>query len=258
MTLNPRLQSITDLTELSEVYHMKENYTQCKFSFIDDKANAYFGTAPVTKKDLTLESIMASLARIPDEEIYPVRPEGLIVADREKLESEDFYIKRPGLLDYELVSGEDALAQLLLQEGRNLECIRRHPHPSLASYHGCVMKGDRIAGLVLSRFLVTLEDRVHQTEKPLDKEAVMEMVTYGVQHLHTQGLAHNDLNPNNVMLNEQDSPVIIDFGSTKPFGEKLISAGTEGWVEEDFDQSAAKNDEVALRLIREWLDGQLS
>lgn len=77
-----------------------------------------------------------------------------------------------------------------------------------------------------------------------------------VEHLHSIGLAHNDLNPFNIMMDKYGLPVLIDYGSCQPFGEDLITAGTPGWYDEDFTRSAARNDEVALEKIRTWLKEQ--
>lgn len=54
---------------------------------------------------------------------------------------------------------------------------------------------------------------------------------YAVEHIH------NDLNLSNIALNEKDEPIVIDWGSSKRFGERLISGGTPDWIDESFDVS---------------------
>ena len=75
-----------------------------------------------------------------------------------------------------------------------------------------------------------------------------------VSHLHSLGLAHNDLNPSNVVLDKSNEPILIDFGSCRPFGRELVSTGTPGWVDEDFTTSEKEHDLKALPKIRKWLD----
>ena len=73
----------------------------------------------------------------------------------------------------------------------------------------------------------------------------------GVRHLHFRGLAHNDLSPNNIMVNHGDTPIIIDLGSCRPFGQKLLTTGTVGWIDEDYSNiSDERHDESAVRRIR--------
>lgn len=57
----------------------------------------------------------------------------------------------------------------------------------------------------------------------------------GVSHLHSLGVAHNDLNPRNILLDENDRPVIFDLGSCKAFGEKLTEGGIPKW-NDGFDE----------------------
>ncbi len=82
----------------------------------------------------------------------------------------------------------------------------------------------------------------------------MKKIISAVCYLHSLGLAHNDLTPMNIMVDKCNNPIIIDFGSCQPFGSILITAGTPGWIHEDFTISAQKHDESALDKIRRWLE----
>ncbi|KAF1936815.1 hypothetical protein EJ02DRAFT_479058 [Clathrospora elynae] len=84
----------------------------------------------------------------------------------------------------------------------------------------------------------------------------MSKITSAVSHIHTLELAHNDLTPMNIMVDEYDTPFIIDFGSCQPFGCELITAGTPGWIDEDFAHSAQDHDDFALIKLRTWLETQ--
>lgn len=82
----------------------------------------------------------------------------------------------------------------------------------------------------------------------------MRKITSVVYHLHSLGLAHNDLMPLNIIIDSGNDPIIIDFGSCRPFGSTLITGGTSGWMDEDFTISAQEHDESALDKIRIWLE----
>lgn len=80
----------------------------------------------------------------------------------------------------------------------------------------------------------------------------------GVDQLHYHGLAHNDLNPSNILLTKDDRAIIIDFDSCKRFGEPVVDSGTpgcieEGTLDEEIRISTPHNDEVALAIIKSWL-----
>ncbi len=81
----------------------------------------------------------------------------------------------------------------------------------------------------------------------------LEGIQAGLAHVHSLGLAHNDLNPWNIMLDEQDRPVIIDMGSCKPLGEKLHEMGTPDWNDGFVEVSSKENDDIGLQKITEWL-----
>ncbi|KAK4043557.1 protein kinase [Parachaetomium inaequale] len=91
----------------------------------------------------------------------------------------------------------------------------------------------------------------------IDKDRILSGLSAALDHLHALGLAHNDVNPANVMLAHGGEPVLIDFGSCEPFGERLLSAGTPGWcrAREQAFASDKANDEYGLGLMGPWLDG---
>jgi serine/threonine protein kinase len=111
--------------------------------------------------------------------------------------------------------------------------LRRHPHPSIARYHGCVIDGHRrISGLCFARYARTLraaaEDAAWRRRHGDSCRAAIES---GVRHLHGLVLVHNDLSPDNVMLDADDRPVIIDFDSCQRVGDNIgPKGGTSDWT----------------------------
>lgn len=47
----------------------------------------------------------------------------------------------------------------------------------------------------------------------------MKTIEDGVAHLHSLGLAHNDLKPSNVMVDRHGKAVLIYFGGSAEFGK---------------------------------------
>ena len=49
----------------------------------------------------------------------------------------------------------------------------------------------------------------------------LEDILKGIRHLHSLGLVHNDINPANIMLDNNGTAVLIDFDSCRRVGESL-------------------------------------
>ena len=88
----------------------------------------------------------------------------------------------------------------------------------------------------------------------LDKAEFIKALQSAVEYIHSLGLAHNDINPDNIMVAEDGTtPILIDFGSCALFGGPLQSLGTEGWYEKLFFTSEKEHDEFALKKMEAWI-----
>ncbi|CRK44230.1 hypothetical protein BN1723_000916 [Verticillium longisporum] len=84
----------------------------------------------------------------------------------------------------------------------------------------------------------------------------LDSIEQGLRHLHSLGFIHNDLNPANIMITEEDIPVIIDFDSATAPGASLQNVKrTHGWFDHRIVVSQQSNDLDALAEIRTWLTG---
>ncbi|KAK7990364.1 hypothetical protein PG990_014644 [Apiospora arundinis] len=141
----------------------------------------------------------------------------------------------------------------MVTEIRACEILKDRPHPNIASYLGCLIKDGKVRGLCFVKYTMTLTQRLRMP-KPLDSHRCLQGIREGVKHLHQQGLIHDDLNPANIIVDEDDNPIIIDFDSCKREGEKLgLKAGTEGWTLDASQTAAPENDLYALERIEEYL-----
>jgi serine/threonine protein kinase len=166
---------------------------------------------------------------------------------------EGTYIKQPKLTTYYNSEDQNVLVDLLLQEVYVLEHLKCHPHPNIGQYRGCVMNRGHIVGNALKRYYQTLERRVKDGRK-FDGNLRSESVSSAIQHLHSLGYAHNDLNPTNITVDQEDKPFLIDFGSCQPFGEDLITTGTRGWMEDEWSMTSKKpQGKFFLDRLRSWL-----
>ena len=257
----PRVKSVRDLSPLYEAFSEEDDehgnpvFLYSSFGFITDEYIVYFGKSKLGKYNLTPKDIKESLKLIPEDDVYPVAPSNITTFSTPI--DNNVFLKGPKLNVAFLGTG--LLPKLLLQEAEIMERLMRNPHPNIIRYHGCLIKRGRIVGLVLDRYHMTLKQRlVEDGTRHVNIKNCMSKITSVVRHLHSLSLAHNDLTPMNIVVDEYDyecdEPVIIDYGSCRPFGDTLITGGTPGWFDEDFTISARRHDEIALGKIRTWLE----
>lgn len=132
-----------------------------------------------------------------------------------------------------------------------MEQHSREPHPNIVRYHGVRVRRGRITGLVLDKYEKTLLEHV-KADMELDEEKPLEVLELAVAHLHSLGLAHNDINPENVTIGHGKRPILIDFGSCQPFGKRVLARGTQGWAGVFDGRSGKEHDLYALKKMREW------
>ncbi|KAK0642905.1 serine/threonine-protein kinase [Cercophora newfieldiana] len=252
----PVVTAPRDLTIL-EAYD--QGATQSKyvtFYLVTPEDKLYFGQLFKPKKEITLDEYNAALEYVPDSEIYPEVPKDItLTIAPDNLNDAAAFIKRPGLNSYESMKGSDFVPKGLLEETIIMEQISKTPHPNIIKYLGCRVRRGRITSIFLERLDQTLMDYIHEPEfAQLDKGKFVDALESAVAYLHELGLAHNDINPYNIMIKDGGSPILIDFGSCQPFGGRLQSLGSPGWYEEIFFTSQAKHDAYSLKKLREWLE----
>ena len=202
-------------------------------------------------------------ARIPMKHIRPRFPKSFTVGPKPL--SDDIFVKTPQLATYDSSSASTP-ADSLLEEAGILEYLMHFPHPNIATYHDCVLKGNRISGLCMTRYTMTLRERMLLSDKgtlPLptsrEIEAWYNDIKNGLDHLHSLGYVHQDLDPRNVMLDSDNRAIIIDFDSCQLEGEPLgpKSHGTSPWIDEQNERGEVSDrnyDFEGLRVIRRFLE----
>ncbi|EGR49374.1 uncharacterized protein TRIREDRAFT_106487 [Trichoderma reesei QM6a] len=175
----------------------------------------------------------------------------------------DFYVKKPSLQDHV----DPELENRVEHEIKMCELIKRDPHPNLASYYGCVVKEGKVMGICFKKYQRTLLETVNpgrlskrhfmESGRPLVRNHMkgwLESLRSAVIHLHSLGLVHNDITPANIMLDEADSPVLIDFGGLCRVGESLRTVKrTYGWYDEAVTEATKQADLDALAEIEALL-----
>ncbi|KAG5990452.1 hypothetical protein E4U52_004562 [Claviceps spartinae] len=117
------------------------------------------------------------------------------------------------------------LSNLVLHEIEAYELLRRHPYPNIVESQGCVVSDGRITGICLAKYKMILDERMAEST-PFDQDLFLEGIERGIRHLYSLGIVHEsqreyEIHPDNVMFDELDRPVIIDFDCWGRKGQKF-------------------------------------
>lgn len=170
-------------------------------------------------------------------------------------------------------------AQLALQEIEACEALAKHPHPNIVSYHGVVVDAE-------AKSVIALCFQKHQTDlrkvvasrkghhprsdisanisiSEQSKVTIMRDIERALQHMHSLGYIHNDVNPNNILVDfsadgEVVKTVLADFDACRPIHTKWQhKRGTDGFCIET-DDSTPKNDWYGWEKTAEFLGVHVS
>ena len=90
-------------------------------------------------------------------------------------------------------------------------------HPNIVRIHDFGAADDH-AYIVMEYFpLGDLRQRIKAGNTPRQAISYMRQMAQALDALHSQGVLHRDLKPGNVMLRDEDSVVLIDFGMSETF-----------------------------------------
>ncbi|PBK67944.1 kinase-like protein [Armillaria solidipes] len=154
---------------------------------------------------------------------------------------------------------KSAIWPLMIQEARVCEILMKHPHRNVAQYYGYVEKDGLMAGLCFKRYGQTLSDAVKKGVLPReDIESLLDQIKQGIEHIHDLGLVHNDINPRNILFDDDGRLVIIDFDSCRKQGESMLrgKCGTFPFSN-DPETAGFQNDFYGVEKIREWMEEKI-
>jgi serine/threonine protein kinase len=108
------------------------------------------------------------------------------------------------------------------------------------------------SGTLTSLTLNTTQPPPSQSSQPpFNFSLILNGIFAGITHMHSLGLAHNDITPDNIMLDENGCAVIIDFNNSGILGVPCRS-GTPGWT--NFSRaSAVENDLYGYECVQQYM-----
>lgn len=254
----PCVNSLQDLQIIESWDPEADKFMYCTFIHVTPEDHVYFGESTKTRKELTLSDCLSTLKHVNDDEIFPKIPEEItFTIASDSLNDVPAYTKRPGLMSYEIRAGTEETAKEVMSEALIMEQVSKLRHPNIVEYYGCRVRRGRITGIMMENLEWTLyQYSLRPAFEQLDKVRFIEALESAVESLHSIGLAHNDINPHNIMIKD-GMPVLIDFGGCQPFGKQVTSHGTPGWYEEIFWTSEKKHDTYSMTKLRQWIQNMV-
>ena len=257
---------ITSWDDLNKVWEQGNDETgeaqQTSFALFDSNEGFYYGMLETPKAEITFDQVTKALSSVPDEEVFTRWPApGIELIQAPATLTEDLYIKRPDPEMYKVLKEHNALSQLsaaLLAEAEVLQSLSQNPHPNIIRYHGCRVLRGYFMGIVIDKHPYDLHDHLKNRVGTIEKRSFIAALESALRHLHTRGLAHNDLTPQNILVSKEGMPILTDFGGCQPIGTYLKHIrGTPGWIDgeiKDHNTSRKEHDVSALAKISAWLD----
>ncbi len=123
---------------------------------------------------------------------------------------------------------EEQAARAVARFQREIEALARVDlHPGIVRIHGCgVERGHPYGVMELVRGR-PLSARLAEGPLPPDEAAgIIAAVADAIEHAHAQGVVHRDLKPQNVLIDADGAPRVVDFGlAYDVFAERLTLSG---------------------------------
>ncbi|XP_067014995.1 serine/threonine-protein kinase Tao isoform X2 [Anabrus simplex] len=115
---------------------------------------------------------------------------------------------------------------------KEIKFLRQLNHPNTIEYKGCFLR-DHTAWLVMEYCLGSASDIIEVHKRPLKEEeiaAICEGVLHGLHYLHSLGRIHRDVKAGNILLTENGTVKLADFGSASIKCPANSFVGTPYWM----------------------------
>ncbi len=108
-----------------------------------------------------------------------------------------------------------SIVRLFVQEARSLAKL---DHPNIVGVHQVFEDNDTAymaLDFVEGRDMLDMIEDPNASMTPAQIKTILKEVLGAVAFIHKQGILHRDISPDNILVNEQYHPVLIDFGAAR-------------------------------------------
>jgi len=112
---------------------------------------------------------------------------------------------------------------------REVETLARLRHPGIATIHDAGRTDDRTPFIVMEMASgVPLQDYLTRVSVSLrERVRLLQRICDAVHHAHCRGVIHRDIKPSNIMVDDDGTPKVLDFGLAKLTDVDTAAGATE-------------------------------
>ena len=203
---------------------------------------------------------------IPDDEETKFLSSGFVVDDSQVQNNNEVLLSNEGAMSdtfrkTDPINGKIEIVKRIKQKFKDNETYRRlfvqefnnlgglqHENIVMIFNHGQDSQGlwysmEYVDGKTLSQIIKSND--IPELSQKLD---ILRQILSGLQYIHTKGLVHRDLKPDNIMVSNKNRNVkIIDFGLavSDAFPDNLLKAGTSKYMSPEQKQNAKTADKLS-------------
>ena len=149
----------------------------------------------------------------------------------------DGYCRRNGSHVYVEAAGfAETFRQIVgmfLREARSIAMLR---HPNIVSVHQVFEENGTaymVLNLIEGRDLADIIELGDEELSPDQIHGILVKLLDAIDLVHSNGLLHRDISPDNVLLDKWGSPILIDFGAVREDASKTTRSGSSMLVVKD-------------------------
>lgn len=120
----------------------------------------------------------------------------------------------------------DDIARRLLRESKAVARLR---HPNIVSIYEIRIRGDH--GYLVSEFIdgMSLNERMQEGSLSIeDSVDLLICITESIAYSHSMNVIHRDIKPQNILIDSQQVPYVVDFGLARVLHQDLAVLTNEG------------------------------